>query len=285
MIKIIRPIGYCFGVKNAINKVIELRQKNPSKLIFLSRPLVHNDDTNKFLQDTYSIKNIESLKANYPAGSTIIFSAHGLTSEDVNFASQYNLDYLDTTCPFLIKAKKNIIDDLNNGFNVVYVGKKNHPESKFIMDISPDIVFIDTNKIKTYSYIYLEQFGKLSFYPQSTISLNSYNDLVNQVQTKITASYKINNICSECLKRWKQALAICPTVNDVFVIIGDKSSSNSVEFYNLVKEKFSNPVFFISNVEQAENEKRSIKKSNDIFIASSTSSSEELVNKIIKILE
>src|SRR5574344_545916 len=142
MIKIIRPIGYCFGVKNAINKVIELRQKNPSKLIFLSRPLVHNDDTNKFLQDTYSIKNIESLKANYPAGSTIIFSAHGLTSEDVNFASQYNLDYLDTTCPFFIKNIESL--------------KANYPAGSTIIFSAHGLTSEDVNFASQYNLDYLD---------------------------------------------------------------------------------------------------------------------------------
>ena len=153
----IEPQGFCGGVKNAIEiakKAIE--NENNKRPIYLLGSLIHNKHVMKSLEDLGLIliddKNKTRLELLDEINSgSVIFSAHGVSSEVYLKAQEKNLNIIDATCPFVKIVHKNINKYLNDGYDIIYIGTKGHPECEGVLGISDKITLI-TNKDEALNY-------------------------------------------------------------------------------------------------------------------------------------
>ncbi len=269
------PIGYCFGVSKALEKTRETILNNRDKQIVLYRPLVHNKYTESKLLEYENVSIYKSDKA-YDKDAIFIFSAHGMNEDDKAFLKNNNyINYIDTTCPFLEETKDKILSYLSEDKKVVFVGKTNHPETKFITSISKKIKFYDVKNLKEITFKEDEY-----VIPQSTISKNDFDILKEKIPNKD----HLLTICRQCLYRWEQSLKVENSNSLCFLVCGDSSSSNSIEFYNLLVSK-GYLTYFVQNEEEATKLKNELSKYETVHVVSATSFPKELVDSIVSILE
>lgn len=281
MIKTILPIGYCFGVKNTLDNVKKLANNNPTKDIVLFSAPVHNKNA---LDDLLKIGNIFMLK-DYKKkknnDSILVFSAHGHTSKQEQFAKENGFKIYDSICPFLMFRNKSILKDIDSFDKIYVIGDEKHPETESLLSLKQGIVCLNPN-----NKIILEKddLSKVLVIYQSTINVDSFN-LLNEELKKTFKNLTVISVCPECANRFNNLDKIAFNQNDLIIIVGDKTSANTTSLFEKAKTKLdSKRVLFILNVDELKKVPLPI-NINNIYLTSGTSASLEDVTSISNYLE
>lgn len=281
MIKTILPIGYCFGVKNTLDNVKKLANNNPTKDIVLFSAPVHNKNA---LDDLLKIGNIFMLK-DYKKkknnDSILVFSAHGHTSKQEQFAKENGFKIYDSICPFLMFRNKSVLKDIDSFDKIYVIGDEKHPETESLLSLKQGIVCLKPN-----NKIILEKddLSKVLVIYQSTINVDSFN-LLNEELKKTFKNLTVISVCPECANRFNNLDKIAFNQNDLIIIVGDKTSANTTSLFEKAKTKLnSKRVLFILNVDELKKVPLPI-NINNIYLTSGTSASLEDVTSISNYLE
>lgn len=281
MIKTILPIGYCFGVKNTLDNVKKLANNNPTKDIVLFSAPVHNKNA---IDDLLKIDNIFMLKDYKKKNnndSILVFSAHGHTSKQEQFAKENGFKIYDSICPFLMFRNKSILKDLDSFDKIYVIGDEKHPETESLLSLKQGIVCLNPN-----NKIILEKddLSKVLVIYQSTINVDSFN-LLNEELKKTFKNLTVISVCPECANRFNNLDKIAFNQNDLIIIVGDKTSANTTSLFEKAKTKLdSKRVLFILNVDELKKVPLPI-NINNIYLTSGTSASLEDVTSISNYLE
>ena len=281
MIKTILPIGYCFGVKNTLDNVKKLANNNPTKDIVLFSAPVHNKNA---LDDLLKIGNIFMLKDYKKKNnndSILVFSAHGHTSKQEQFAKENGFKIYDSICPFLMFRNKSVLKDIDSFDKIYVIGDEKHPETESLLSLKQGIVCINPN-----NKIILEKddLSKVLVIYQSTINVDSFN-LLNEELKKTFKNLTVISVCPECANRFNNLDKIAFNQNDLIIIVGDKTSANTTSLFEKAKTKLdSKRVLFILNVDELKKVPLPI-NINNIYLTSGTSASLEDVTSISNYLE
>lgn len=281
MIKTILPIGYCFGVKNTLDNVKKLANNNPTKDIVLFSAPVHNKNA---LDDLLKIGNIFMLK-DYKKkknnDSILVFSAHGHTSKQEQFAKENGFKIYDSICPFLMFRNKSVLKDIDSFDKIYVIGDEKHPETESLLSLKQGIVCLNPN-----NKIILEKddLSKVLVIYQSTINVDSFN-LLNEELKKTFKNLTVISVCPECANRFNNLDKIAFNQNDLIIIVGDKTSANTTSLFEKAKTKLdSKRVLFILNVDELKKVPLPI-NINNIYLTSGTSASLEDVTSISNYLK
>lgn len=281
MIKTILPIGYCFGVKNTLDNVKKLANNNPTKDIVLFSAPVHNKNA---LDDLLKIGNIFMLKDYKKKNnndSILVFSAHGHTSKQEQFAKENGFKIYDSICPFLLFRNKSVLKDIDSFDKIYVIGDEKHPETESLLSLKQGIVCLNPN-----NKIILEKddLSKVLVIYQSTINVDSFN-LLNEELKKTFKNLTVVSVCPECANRFNNLDKIAFNQNDLIIIVGDKTSANTTSLFEKAKTKLdSKRVLFILNVDELKKVPLPI-NINNIYLTSGTSASLEDVTSISNYLE
>lgn len=281
MIKTILPIGYCFGVKNTLDNVKKLANNNPTKDIVLFSAPVHNKNA---LDDLLKIGNIFMLKdykKNKNNDSILVFSAHGHTSKQEQFAKENGFKIYDSICPFLMFRNKSVLKDIDSFDKIYVIGDEKHPETESLLSLKQGIVCLNPN-----NKIILEKddLSKVLVIYQSTINVDSFN-LLNEELKKTFKNLTVISVCPEYANRFNNLDKIAFNQNDLIIIVGDKTSANTTSLFEKAKTKLdSKRVLFILNVDELKKVPLPI-NINNIYLTSGTSASLEDVTSISNYLE
>ena len=239
----IKPNGFCNGVIRAIKIVDELLlKKDVKKPIYMFGALVHN----KYVVDMYKDKIIiidkdyENILCKIDTG-TVIFTAHGIKPSIIDMAKNKELDVVDTTCPNVSKIQKLIKDKLNDGYDVLVVGKSTHPEVLSYLGIDERVKIYDDNFVPT----------KKTFIVNQTTLI--YDDVL-KIYEKLKSTYVQVEIALEICNATKVrqcALDEYKDKCDAFIIVGDKMSNNCQSLYEVAKK--IHPSFKIENKDELKN--------------------------------
>ena len=240
----IEPQGFCGGVKNAIDIAKKaISNDHNKKPIYLLGSLIHNEHVMKSLEDLGLIliddKNKTRLELlNEINSGSVIFSAHGVSNDVYIKAKEKNLNIIDATCPFVKIVHNNIKKYLNDGYDIIYIGTKGHPECEGVLGINNKIKLI-TNKIDALNY-YSDN-DKLYLSTQTTLSIYEIDEIINILKNKYNNIIIDNKICNATTVR--QQAIYNEKDTDLFIIVGDQKSSNTKKLYNIAKEKFNSIKF------------------------------------------
>lgn len=276
------PSGYCKGVVNAIELVKKTRVEYPDEKIYVLGMIVHNSFVTKELEELGIITLDDSQKTKEELLDTIddgivVFTAHGISEKLKNKAISKGLKYIDATCEDVLKTQELTKKYINNGYDVLYLGKKNHPEANAVLSIS--------NRIHLLTCIEdLDKFNinndKLMLTCQTTMSSLELKDLINAVQIKYPNIDIKNDICLATSSRQKAIMDLKDC--ELLYIVGDIKSNNT----NMLKEiaiKSGIPkVRLISNYQDINDLDLTVDK---VYVSAGASTPPTLINEVIKYLE
>ena len=148
-VTVLNPKGYCSGVGRAISIALQARKDNPTKKVYVLGELVHNSIVINFLKEknitTLSGKNKVDIISDLNDGDVLIFTAHGHEKILDEIAKRKNLIVYDATC-LKVKSNLNIIENkIKDGYTVIFVGQKDHPEVNAALSISKNVILYDMN--------------------------------------------------------------------------------------------------------------------------------------------
>ena len=273
------PRGFCAGVDRAIEIVNKALNKY-GKPVYVRHEIVHNKQVVEDLKKRGAIF-VEEISDIEDKTRPVIFSAHGVPKKVPEEAKLKNLYYIDATCPLVSKVHRESEQLFKNGFDIILIGHKNHPEVIGTMGQLPkgSIKLIETiNDVRTLD---IKDFKKpLAYITQTTLSVDDTADIIDFLKEKfpsIKGPVK-EDICYATTNRQSAVKKIAPDCEMIF-IIGSRNSSNSARLVEVAKKAGC------ANSELIHSDKKlpieQIKKCKKIGISSGASAPEQLVQNLI----
>ena len=247
MVQVIKltPRGFCQGVVNAINVLQQAINDYPNKHIYCVGWIVHNQSVVNtfikqgviFLDDTKQsrMKLIQEL---HDPNAVVVFSAHGTDDKVIALAKTKGFIVLDATCKYVKKIHDLIHANINH-YHIIYIGKKNHPESIATLAINPNIIFIDVDEYKDPNKLinlHLDENERYYLLNQTTIALYDYLNIQQYLQNHYHNIVFDNEICDATTNRQKAVLNM-PNDVDLLIVVGDHASNNSNQLCYLGQTK------------------------------------------------
>ena len=276
------PRGFCAGVERAI-EIVEKSLKKFGSPVYVRHEIVHN----KYVVDDLRKKGaifVEELDEIKDKSRPVIFSAHGVPKSVPAQAENFNINYIDATCPLVSKVHREA-ENLNKaGFHIVLIGHKNHPEVIGTMGQLPEgSIDLIQDKEEALNYN-LEKNKKLAYVTQTTLSVDDTKDIIEILKKnypKIKEPSK-EDICYATTNR-QMAVKNIAKKCDMFFVIGSRNSSNSVRLVEVAKNSGCENSYLVHSESKIPYD--DINKCSTIGISSGASAPDVLVNEFIKQLK
>ena len=270
------PRGFCAGVDRAI----EIVKKTLGKFgppVYVRHEIVHNTQVVENLKKLGAIF-VEELNEIKDLSRPVIFSAHGVPKSVPKEASNKKMFYVDATCPLVTKVHREAERHNKNGYKIILIGHKGHPEVIGTMGQIPkqNIVLIET--IEDAKNLKLE--GSIAYVTQTTLSVDDTKDIIEVLEKKfpgIKAPIK-EDICYATTNRQNAVKKIAPQC-DMFLVIGSDNSSNSKRLVEVAKKAGCNKTQLIDF--KKELPVKEIVECDTIGLTSGASAPEKLVRDFI----
>ena len=277
------PRGFCAGVKRAI-EIVEKAIDKYGTPVYVRHEIVHNKQVVDELKEKGAIF-VDELSDIKDSSRPVIFSAHGVPKSVPEEAKFKNLSYVDATCPLVSKVHRESEQLNKNGFDILLIGHKDHPEVIGTMGQLPkgSIRLIetknDTDNLKA------ADFNKpLAYITQTTLSVDDTAEIIDALKKKfpkIKGPIK-EDICYATTNR-QSAVKEIASKCDMFFVVGSRNSSNSVRLVEVAKKAGCNNSHLMHSGKKIPfNE---IEDSNTIGISSGASAPEKLVQGLLNDLK
>ena len=218
------PRGFCAGVERAI-AIVERALEKFGAPIYVRHEVVHN----KFVCDDLRAKGavfIEEL-SEVPVGSTVIFSAHGVSKAVRDEAEARGLKVFDATCPLVTKVHVEVAKMRHQAREVVMIGHKGHPEVEGTMGQSRDGMYL-VETAEEVLQLKVNSPGQLSFVTQTTLSVDDASLVISALKEHFpeVQGPKKDDICYATQNR-QDAVKVLAEQCDLVIVVGSPNSSNS----------------------------------------------------------
>ena len=219
------PRGFCAGVERAIEIVKKSIDKYGAP-VYVRHEIVHNKHVVDGLKEIGAIF-VEELEEIKDKTRPVIFSAHGVPKKVPVEAENFKMEYVDATCPLVSKVHREAENLNKNGFHVILIGHKNHPEVIGTMGQLPK-GSIDLVENVEDAKNYTNSKDKLAFVTQTTLSVDDTKDIIDEIKLHFenVVEPKKKDICYATTNR-QEAVKNIAELSDYFFVIGSKNSSNS----------------------------------------------------------
>ena len=221
-------LGFCYGVKRAI----EIARQNASTDGTSSTlgPIIHNPQMVERLKNE-GVGTVSSLDE--MEDGVVIIRSHGVGPKVYEKAESRGLELVDATCPHVKKAQLSAKLLSEEGYTVVIVGEKNHPEVKSIFEWTEQNAYIIETEAEVDA---LPSIGKLGIVSQTTFSGEKFRSIVSCLLEKSREIKILRTICTATDLRQASALELAKKV-DVMIVVGGKNSANTSRLAQLCATK------------------------------------------------
>jgi len=270
------PRGFCAGVDRAIEIVKKTLAKFGSP-VYVRHEIVHNAQVVESLKKLGAIF-VEELNEIKDLSRPVIFSAHGVPKSVPEEATNKKMFYIDATCPLVTKVHREAERHNKNGYKIILIGHKDHPEVIGTMGQIPkeNIILIET--LEDANNLKLD--GPIAYVTQTTLSVDDTKEIIEVLKKKfpgIKAPIK-EDICYATTNR-QNAVKKIASKCDMFLVIGSDNSSNSKRLVEVAKKAGCAKSQLIDF--KKEFPIKEIMKCNTIGLTSGASAPEKLVQDFI----
>ncbi len=239
---IAKNAGFCFGVKRAIDMAFDAARK--CERVYTLGPIIHNpQEIEKLKSEGVLITdNIDddSIK-------TLIIRTHGVSEDISNKLAKKSYKVIDATCPFVKKAQQYAKLLKEEGYQVVIIGDKEHPEVKGLMSYAgEDVVVVNANdpmpRIKS----------RVGIIVQTTQPVDVLKRFLNDIVEYAKEIKVFNTICNSTALRLKETKEISKKV-DVMIVVGGKNSANTTQLAQMCRSELI-PTYHIETASEIKRE-------------------------------
>ena len=282
-IRLANPRGFCAGVDRAI-AIVERALDQFGAPIYVRHEVVHNKHVVETLtqRGAVFVEEIDEI----PAGSTCIFSAHGVSKAVEKAAEDKGLHVFDATCPLVTKVHMEVAKAAKQSLDVILIGHEGHPEVEGTLgqmpsDASSRALLIESPEdVDALTGIDPD---RLQFVTQTTLSVDDTEEVISALRKRfpnINGPRK-DDICYATQNR-QDAVKALAKESELILVVGSKNSSNSNRLRELA-ERLGARAFLIDRSDEVEKDwLRGIKK---VGVTSGASAPEVLVQSVIHRLE
>ena len=272
------PRGFCAGVDRAIEIVKKSIDKFGSP-VYVRHEIVHNKYVVESLKKIGAIF-VEEISEIKDKSRPVIFSAHGVPKKVPKEAKELNMKYIDATCPLVSKVHREAESMHKNGYHIILIGHKGHPEVIGTMGQIPENSITLIEKLEDINKFNFNKYEKLSFITQTTLSVDDTIEIIDCLKNKFPKICEPNNedICYATTNR-QAAVKKIAKLCDMFFVIGSRNSSNSKRLVEVASKAGCNDSELIHSESEIPLDK--IGKCKTIGISSGASAPEIIVQDFI----
>jgi len=228
-----QPRGFCAGVDRAITIVNQALEQFGAP-IYVRHEIVHN----KYVVDDLRARGaifIDDLEK-VPKGATLVFSAHGVPPKVKEEAQARGFRVFDATCPLVTKVHVEVIKMYREGYYIVMIGHKGHPEVEGTMGQVKDRISL-VQKVEDVDVLDIPLDVPIAYVTQTTLSIDETADIVIALKNKYPqiAQPKKQDICYATQNRQDAVKLMAPQVQLV-IVVGSPNSSNSNRLWELAEK-------------------------------------------------
>lgn len=232
--------GFCFGVQRAINTAFKASGKGR---VYCLGPLIHNPQEVARLREA-GVETVDDFSS-LAAGDSLIIRSHGVPPAVLARARQQGLTIIDLTCPFVAKAQQHAETLKKEGYQVVVVGEKKHPEVQSILGYAGEnAVVVETPDDVDMT----KRWGRTGVVAQTTQSYGNFSEIVLRLLRLSNELKVFNTICSSTKERQEAARVLASRV-DVMIIVGGRNSANTTRLVSLCRES-GKPAYHVEVVDE-----------------------------------
>ncbi len=278
----ITPRGYCHGVVDAFRIAKRVREETEGPVHMLGM-LVHNTHATDGLQEQGialvdqpdRLRGLDHIKE-----GTVIFTAHGVSPQVKQRAVELGLKPVDATCSDVVRTHELVADLARNGYEVVYIGRKGHPEPEGVVGEAPGKVHLvqDPADIDALEL----QGDRVAVTCQTTLSVWDTEDLIGRVKARYPQAEVHNEICRATQERQEAAVEAAKLV-DLVIVVGSPRSSNSLRLVEVVKKLGGKPAYLVDRMEDLNTEW--FKGAKKVGVTSGASTPTQLTRRVIEHIE
>ncbi|WP_044894771.1 4-hydroxy-3-methylbut-2-enyl diphosphate reductase [Bacillus alveayuensis] len=280
----ITPRGYCYGVVDAMviarNAALDPTLPRP---IYILGMIVHN----KHVTDAFSEEGIITLDGPNRLEilekidkGTVIFTAHGVSAEVRKRAREKGLTIIDATCPDVTKTHELIREKVADGYEVIYIGKKGHPEPEGAVGVAPEKVHL-VETIEEVEQLAIQS-DKIIVTNQTTMSQWDVAHIMEKVKKKYPHVEIHKEICLATQVR-QEAVAEQAKEADVTIVVGDPKSNNSNRLAQVSEEIAGTKAYRVADVTEIEIDW--IKDAKKVAVTAGASTPTPITKEVIEFLE
>ncbi|ANE48565.1 4-hydroxy-3-methylbut-2-enyl diphosphate reductase [Paenibacillus swuensis] len=251
----ITPRGYCYGVVDAMVLALQTAKNlDLPRPIYILGMIVHNSHvTDAFEKEgiiTLDGENRMEILDQIEKG-TVIFTAHGVSPEVRKRARDKGLTCVDATCPDVTKTHDLIREKVTEGYEIIYIGKKAHPEPEGAIGVAPDHVHLIERE---------EEIDQLNLTAERIIITNQTTMSqwdIKHIMKKLLETYPQAEIHNEiCLATQVRQEAVAEQAGacDLVIVVGDPRSNNSNRLAQVSEEIAGVTAYRISDVSEIQPE-------------------------------
>lgn len=281
----ITPRGYCHGVVGAIQLVRRVaRDPDVPRPIYVLGQIVHNrhvvEEMDRLGVITLDGDDRLSLLEQIESG-TVIFTAHGVSPAVKIRAREKGLHVVDATCPDVTRTHELIAELVSRGYEVIYIGKKGHPEPEGAVGVAPGHVHL-VERAEDLDALTFSPGQKLAVTNQTTLSQWDTRALMDQVKARWPQTEVYNEICLATQQRQEAVAKMAPQA-DLVLVVGDRRSNNSNRLVQVAQELAAREAHLVDSVDEID--PAWLKGKRKVAVTSGASTPTHITRAVIEFLE
>lgn len=229
-----QPRGFCAGVDRAID-IVERALELHGKPIYVRHEIVHNRYVVEDLRNKGAIfiKQLDEA----PAGSIVVFSAHGVSLAVRKEAEKRGLTVFDATCPLVTKVHREVTRMHANGREIIMIGHKGHPEVEGTLGQASEGMYL-VETVDDVELLQVKDANNLAFVTQTTLSVDDAEQVAQALRNRFPniVEPKKSDICYATQNRQDAVKFMAPQC-DVVLVVGSVNSSNSNRLREVAERK------------------------------------------------
>jgi 4-hydroxy-3-methylbut-2-enyl diphosphate reductase len=243
----ITPRGYCHGVVEAIRIAKRVgSERAEGEQVTMLGYLVHNEHVTRELEEhgvalvdaPDRMKGLDQIQS-----GTVVFTAHGISPAVVDEAKRRGLNVVDATCSDVTRTHDLVRRLTGEGYHVVYIGKRGHPEPAGALGVAPDATTL-VERIEEVDDLEFPPGTRLAVTCQTTLSMWDTKAIIDRLVERFPDIAVHNEICLATQQR-QEAAVLAATDVDCVVVVGSARSSNSLRLVQVVEERGDRPAFLV----------------------------------------
>jgi (E)-4-hydroxy-3-methyl-but-2-enyl pyrophosphate reductase len=222
-------LGFCMGVKRAVDLAYRAKEKSEGEPVVTLGPLIHNaQEIDRLAGDGIGVAD----ENDRPASGAVIIRAHGVAPQVYEDLKSRGLRVMDGTCPYVHYSQRKAVELRDEGYTVVIVGDRNHPEIRGILGYVNGDAYVVKTVEETLALPALERVGTIA---QTTLTPEKYRTIVGLLKERVPQVKVCETICDATEENQAAVRELASEVGLLYVI-GGRHSANSNKLVEVAKE-------------------------------------------------
>lgn len=221
--------GFCFGVDRAVKIVYNILSEG--KKVVTYGEIIHNRDVTRELAEK-GVKIAETLEdLSALTDETVVVRSHGAGKEVFELLDKKGINYLDGTCPFVKRIHNIVKEKSSQGYEIIILGDKNHPEVRGIVSYCNNMAKICADDTELYEILkknYTNTKKKVAIVAQTTYNISIWEKCTRMAAEVCPEAEVMSTVCSATDQRQRKAAELSER-SDLMIVVGGKHSSNTVK--------------------------------------------------------